>query len=78
MISRTIRESFCEYCAAILTDRHFLQCHASFVVNMRRVERFTKDSFTLSGGMIVPIAEKQYPVVRDNYMDYLTLKGGNR
>lgn len=78
VISRTIRESFSEYCAAILKDRHFLQCHASFLVNMRRVERFSKDSFTLSGGKIVPIAEKQYPAVRDTYMDYLMSKGGNR
>ena len=75
VFSRTIRENFSVYCASILKDRHFLQCHTSFVVNMRRVERFAKDSFILRGGKIVPISSKQYPVVRDTYMDYLMAKG---
>lgn len=75
VLSRTIREKFSEYCEPILRDRHFLICHTSFVVNMRRVERFSRDSFTLYGGKIVPIAAKQYPVVRDIYMDYLMAKG---
>jgi DNA-binding LytR/AlgR family response regulator len=78
VISRTVRENFSEYSLPILKDRHFLQCHTSFVVNMRRVERFAKDSFTMYGGKIVPIAAKQYPVVRDTYMDYLMAKEGNR
>ncbi|KXL51662.1 transcriptional regulatory protein YehT [Anaerotignum neopropionicum] len=72
--SRTFRENFSEYCASILKDRHFLQCHTSFIINLRRVECFAKDSFTLYGGKIVPIAAKQYPVVRDAYMDYLMAK----
>ncbi|MHC1722591.1 MAG: LytR/AlgR family response regulator transcription factor [Aminipila sp.] len=72
--SRTFRENFSEYCASILKDRHFLQCHTSFIINLRRVERFAKDSFMLYGGKIVPIAAKQYPAVRDAYMDYLMAK----
>ena len=74
VFSRTFRENFSEYCAAILRDRHFLRCHTSFIINLRRVERFAKDSFTLYGGKIVPIAAKQYPAVRDAYMDYLMAK----
>lgn len=71
IVSRTIRESFSDYCLPILKDRHFLQCHTSFIINMRRVERFAKDSFTLKGGIMIPIAAKHYPAVRDHYMDYL-------
>lgn len=75
IISRTIRESYAEYLSTILKDKRFLQSHTSFVVNMRRVERFAKDSFTLRGGKIIPIAPKQYATVRDTYMDYLMAKG---
>jgi DNA-binding LytR/AlgR family response regulator len=75
VLSRTIREKFSEYCSPILNDRHFLQCHTAFVINMRWVERFAKDSFTLCGGKLVPIAAKQYPAVRDAYMDYLMERG---
>lgn len=78
ILSRTIRENFSEYTARILGDRHFLQCHTSFVVNLRWVERFAKDSFTLCGGKTVPISAKQYALVRDTFMDYLMEKGGHR
>ncbi len=76
--SRTIRQKFSEYCAPILKDRHFLHCHSAYVVNMRRIERFTKVSFTLYGGKNIPIAAKQYPIVRDTYMDYLMERGGSK
>lgn len=74
VLSRTIRENFSEYSSPILKARYFLQCHTSFLVNMRRVDRFAKDSFTLCGGKIVPIAAKQYPAVRDQYMNFLMEK----
>lgn len=77
VLSRTFRENFSEYCALILQNRHFLQCHNSFIINMRRVERFSRDSFTLCGGKFVSIAAKRYPAVRDAYMDYLMVKGKN-
>lgn len=77
ILSRTFRENFTEYCVPILRDRRFVQCHTSFVINMRRVEKFSKDSFTLFGGKTVPIAAKRYPFVRDAYMDYLVMRGGN-
>lgn len=73
--SRTFRENYANYLAVILEDRRFLQCHAAFVVNMQWVERFAKDSFTLVGGKIVPIAAKHYSAVRDTYMDYLMATG---
>jgi hypothetical protein len=38
------------------------------------VELFVRDSFTLYGGKFVPIAAKQYPWVRDTYLDYLMAK----
>jgi len=75
VLSRTIREKFTEYISPIMQSRHFLQCHTSFVVNMRRVERFSKDSFMVCSGKTVPIAAKQYPAVRDAYMDYLMERG---
>ncbi len=71
VISRTIRESFAQYSMPIQKDNRFIQCHSSYFINMRRVERFAKDSFTLRGGKVVPIASKQYPAVRDRYMNFL-------
>lgn len=78
LVSRSFRESFAEYATPLLRDRHFLQCHTAFAVNMRWVECFAKDSFTLCGGKAVPIAARQYPAVRDAYMDYLMGKGADK
>lgn len=75
VVSRTIRENFSEYILPILKDGHFIKCHTSFAVNMKRIERFDRSSFTLAGGKIVPISSKQYTAVRDAYMDYLMAKG---
>lgn len=71
IVSRTFRESFSEHCAPLFKDRRFVQCHAAYVANMRHVERFSRDSFSLCQGKLVPIAEKRYPAVRDAYLDYL-------
>jgi len=61
-----------------LREQRFLQCHASFVVNMRRIERFAKGDFTLHGGKTIPIAPKRYAVVRDTYMNYLMARTGGQ
>lgn len=78
VISRIFRESFSEYSKPVLKDARFLQCHTSYFINMQQVERFAKDSFTLRGGKVVPIASKQYPSVRDQYMNFLMIKETHR
>ena len=72
--TRTIKGSFSEHIAPLLLYNYFLQSHSSFVLNMSQAEKFSKDGFIMRGGMLVPIATKQYPVVRDAYMDYLMSK----
>lgn len=75
VISRTIRNSFAEYIKPILSDPRFLQCHSSYLINMKRVVSFAKDKFELYGGKVVPISAKRYPSVRDKYMDFLMKMG---
>lgn len=74
--TRTIPESFAEHVRPLLADGRFLQPHSSFVLNMSRVEGFSKDGFAMRGGRVIPISAKQYPAVRDTYMDYLLAREG--
>jgi DNA-binding LytR/AlgR family response regulator len=69
--SSTINGKFTGYMSEVLADTHFLQPHASYIVNMRYVERFDKDAFTMRGGIRIPISARSYREVRDIYMDYL-------
>lgn len=73
--SLTIRCPFSEHIAPLLHDKRFLQPHASFALNMSRVESLNEQGFTLRGGTVVPIAKKQYTVVRNAYLDYQFKKG---
>lgn len=68
--SLTIRCPFSEHIAPLLRDRRFLQPHASFALNMSRVESLNEQGFTLRDGTVVPIAKKQYTAVRNAYLDY--------
>ena len=68
--SLTIRCPFSEHIAPLLLDKRFLQPHASFALNMSRVESLNEQGFTLRGGAFVPIAQKQYKAVRNAYLDY--------
>lgn len=74
----TIKESFLDHIEPLLSDTRFLQPHTSFVVNMSRVETFSKNGFVMRGGIMISIPAKQYPFVRDTYMDYLLQKEGSR
>jgi DNA-binding LytR/AlgR family response regulator len=76
LTTRTLQESFSEHVEPLLSNARFLQPHTSFVLNMARVEEFSKDGFVMRGGAVIPIPEKQYASVRDTYMDYLLAREG--
>lgn len=76
LITRSLQESFAKHIKPLLSDKRFLQPHTSFVLNMNRVEAFSKNGFVMRGGAVIPIPMKQYPTVRDTYMDYLLAKEG--
>ena len=66
----TIKGRFSEHVALILTDRRFIQPHAAFVVNMNRVERLSRDGFTMYGGVFVPISGKLFSEVKNTYINF--------
>lgn len=66
----TIAGSFANHIAPLLQDHRFIQPHAAYAVNMSRVERLSKEAFTLRGGIPVPVSGKQYTAVRNTYMSY--------
>lgn len=54
----------------LLAGNDFIQPHVSFAVNLRHVEKLTKEEFVLRSGVVVPVSKKQYAAVRDAYLDY--------
>lgn len=76
LTTRSLQESFADHIKPLLSDKRFLQPHTSFVLNMNRVEAFSKNGFVMQGGAVIPIPAKQYAMVRDTYMDYLLAREG--
>ena len=66
----TLSVSFAEHIMPLLRDRRFLSPHIAFAINMSRVERLTREGFTLREGGFVPVSAKQYASVRDAYLNY--------
>jgi DNA-binding LytR/AlgR family response regulator len=74
VVSKAMQGTFTQYLAYFLQDKRFIRPHASFLLNMDHIERFTKTHFILRSGHSVPIVTKKYGAVRDQYMDYLSTK----
>lgn len=55
-----------------LTDRRFLRCHQSFIVNMDFVKSIEKQ-FELVTGEFVLIRQKDIKVIRNQYLDYIKM-----
>lgn len=53
-----------------LTDRRFLRCHQSYLVNMDHIVR-VDTHFEMSGGFTVSIRQRERKRIREHYLDYL-------
>ncbi len=71
----TIRVPFTEYLSPLLETGKFVQPHASFVINMARVERMTNTEFVMQGGAVIPIAKGSQAAVKKTYLDYVFDRG---
>ncbi|WMJ23001.1 LytTR family DNA-binding domain-containing protein [Paludicola sp. MB14-C6] len=66
----TIKGSFSDYISSLLADKRFIQPHSAFVINMSRVQRLTRDGFTMCSGAFVPISGKLFTQVKNNYLNF--------
>ena len=67
-----------EFHDVLLTDKRFVKCHKSFIVNMDHVTGISGHEFSLAGDMRVPISRNVYQQVKGTYFDYFFDKGHRR
>lgn len=73
--SVTLRGSFKEAVAALLKDRRFVLCSASFVVNLDFVTGLEKCDLYLESGMRIPLSRTCRKQVLDRWMDRCLERG---
>lgn len=66
----TLRCPFRQGAQALLADRRFVQCGASFVVNLAYVEKLERTTLLLSTGQSLPLSRYYYTAVKNRWLDY--------
>lgn len=56
-----------------LTDKAFVRCHCSFIVNLRHVREFSRTQLTLADGTAIPCSRANQKTVRAAFEDIRTL-----
>ena len=51
-----------------LSPRGFLRTQKSYLVNMRRILRFKGEGITLDNGIVLPVSEKNYAQLKNQYL----------
>ncbi|MDR2615258.1 MAG: LytTR family DNA-binding domain-containing protein [Oscillospiraceae bacterium] len=49
----------------------FYQCHKSYIVNMRQIQRFQSDEILLKNGKSVPVSRSKYNETKDAYLRFI-------
>lgn len=59
-----------EFSGILLSDKRFIKCHKSFIVNMNYVISISNKNFILKNKTLVPISKQVYQEVKNAYIDY--------
>jgi DNA-binding LytR/AlgR family response regulator len=49
----------------------FVQCHKSYIVNLRQIQRFQSDRILLKSGEAVPVSRAKYKQTKETYIDFI-------
>lgn len=66
-----IYSSLSNYEDTLLSREGFIKVHRSYIVNMWKMSKITKNKFITQKGTIIPISRLLYSEVRKAYMEYL-------
>lgn len=65
-----------EYQEALLSDKRFIRCHKSFIINMNHVISISGKEFILSDKTVIPISRQSYQQIKNAYIEHFFAKGG--
>lgn len=80
LLIHTVRETIPYYgrmteLVSRLSQKQFLRCHQSFLVNMDRIYS-AEDDFLMENGDLVPIRVRERKTIREAYFQYMTERKG--
>ena len=69
-----VYSSFWKIAAELLKDRHFIQCHRSFLVNMADIKTLKTREIVMHNGATIPIS-RGYSNARGKMIKWMFLRG---
>lgn len=71
ILSTSLRAKFLDSIPFDYENSGFINCHASYIVNMNDVKGITDKAFTMKNGEIIPISKNLFSYVKKTYIQYL-------
>lgn len=70
--------SLTDFHDSLLSDKRFVNCHKSYIVNMDFVMGISGKEFVVAGNARIPISRNAYAKTKNTYFDYFFEKGNGR
>lgn len=70
--------SLADFHDSLLSDKRFVNCHKSYIVNMDFVSGISGKEFVVAGNARIPISRNAYVKTKNTYFDYFFEKGNGR
>ena len=71
ILSTSLRAKFLESIPFDYENCNFINCHASYIVNMNDIKGISDKSFTMKNGENIPISKNLFSHVKKTYIQYL-------
>lgn len=71
ILSTSLRAKFLESIPFDYEKCNFINCHASYIVNMNDIKAVNDKSFTMKNDVIIPISKSMFSNVKKAYIQYL-------
>ena len=64
-----------EFSDMLLSDKRFIRCHKSFIINLNYVQSISGTDFVMFDKTLIPISRQSYQQIRNAYIDFFFNKG---
>ena len=71
IVSTSLHDKFLNSIPFDYENCNFINCHASYVVNMNDIRSINDKSFVMKNGQIIPISKSLFAQVKKIYIKYL-------
>lgn len=72
--TRSCYGTISEFAGILLSDRRFVKCHKSYIINMDYVATMTTSDFVMDDGTIIPISRNLCQQIKNDYLMYIFTK----